>query len=40
MTDVDDPSYYEFITKSTESLATYIAELDVDRNLVRFFKLI
>ena len=34
MTDVDDPSYYEFITKSTESLTTYIAELDVDRNLV------
>ena len=31
MTDVDEPTYYEFITKSTESLATYISNLDPER---------
>ena len=34
MTDgVDDPSYFEFITKSASSLSTYINELDPERNV-------
>ena len=37
MTDVDEPTYYEFITKSTESLATYISNLDPERQSFESF---
>ena len=31
MSDIDDPTYYDFVMKSTQSLAKYISELDPER---------